>query len=115
MHIQQFKIDSYYRRAKVRAEAVVDSLLKSSNEKDFPFSLLLFLNELTSDGTFIPNNFLTLFELHRAVLNKYGALKTPTVEVKQMIIAFFLLGKILCGMILLKPETVGVSIKINST
>ena len=79
------------------------------------FSLLLFLNELTTENTYIPNNFLTLFELHRLNLNKYGSLQKPTYEVKQMLIGFFLIGKILCGSILMNPKQIGVGVAVSKT
>lgn len=84
-----------------------------TNEKDVPYPLLMFLNSMTENNAFIANNFLTPFELDRITLNKYGAIQNPTMEVKQMIIGFFLLGKILCGMILLKPSGKGEYIKVN--
>jgi hypothetical protein len=108
-------VDSCFRRAKVRTEAVIDNLIKSANSTNLPYSLLLFLKELTTEKTYIPNNFLTLFEIHRVVLNKYGALQVPTYQVKQLLIAFFLLGKILCGAILMKPKDIGVGVTITKS
>lgn len=102
-----------FRKAKVRAEAILDTMILNAKPKDVPYSLLMFFHQLTNHNTFIPNNFLTTFELHRITVNKYGALQNPTPEVKQMMIGFFLLGKILIGTILLKPQSVGVNVKIS--
>lgn len=107
------KIDSSFLKAKVRVEAIVKSIHKNINAKDVPFPFIYYLDSTTSHNAFIPNNFLTTFEIHRVNISKYGSLENPTHEMKQMIIGFFILGIVLVGKICLHPEDIGMKIKIN--
>ena len=107
------KIDSAFLKAKVRVEAIVKSIHKNINAKDVPYPFIAFLDSLTWHNAFIPNNFLTPFEIHRLNINKYGALQNPSHEAKQMLIGFFIIGKIMIGKIFLNPGDIGVNIKVN--
>lgn len=60
---------------------------------------------LTDNGTFIPNNSLTQFEMSRLEFDNYGALKEMNLDRQNMMIAFFLFTKVLIAKIMLQPET----------
>ncbi len=63
-----------------------------------------FLYHLTENGAFMPNNFLSNFELSRLEIDEYGSIWNMNTQKQNMIIAFFLLSKILVGKILLQPD-----------
>lgn len=106
-------ITTRYRKAKVRVDSVVDNLLKYTTPSEIPYPLIMFLDQMTSHDAYIANNFLTKFELDRIKLGKYGQLQEPTDEIKEMLIGFFLLGKIFVSAIMLKPQSIGVNVKIK--
>lgn len=73
-----------------------------------PIPLLVFLKNLTTAKAFVPNDFLTQYEINRLRLDTYGALKEPVFEEqKLMIVSFYLLAKILIAKILFNPLKLG--------
>jgi hypothetical protein len=89
-------------------------ILDSTDLKIMPIPLIIFLGSLTSHKAFIPDNFLTIFELNRLQTDPYGALLNPDDEQVKMILGFYIIGKILIGKILLKPESLGLNIQMSS-
>ena len=75
-----------------------------------PNPLIIFIGNLTTHKAFVPDNFLTYFELNRLDTNEYGCLMNPTMDHVKMITSFYLIGKILVGRILLQPSSLGIHI-----
>jgi hypothetical protein len=61
-------------KAKVRLKGVFKGLLDYTNERYIPKPLFAFLANLTSNSQFIPNNFLTEYEINLVELDTYGKL-----------------------------------------
>jgi hypothetical protein len=68
---------------------------------EFPEPLSKFLAHLTENGTFVPDNLLTHFEMNRVELDNYGAFVNMEYNRENMIVIYFLFTKILIARILL--------------
>lgn len=64
-------------KVKVRAKGILCGLIEHSNSQKMPTPLIIFLGSLTKAKAFVPDNFLTPFELNRLKTDAYGALITP--------------------------------------
>ena len=78
-----------------------------------PGPFLIFLDGFCQKGSFVPDKFLTRFELERVKTDRYGAFETMTESQRLMIIAFLVISKVLCQQILLKPQQHGLPFRIN--
>jgi hypothetical protein len=55
---------------------------------------LVFFFNFTENGAYMPNNFLTKFELDRITLDVSGALSGQTDYKRKMLLGMFIIGKI---------------------
>jgi len=65
-----------------------------------PYSLTVFLGSLTRPGQYIPNNFLSQFEMSKLNLDELGALRTCTYQQRILMLGGFILIKTLVCRIL---------------
>ena len=107
------EIKNGFRRLSIRVESILNTMIKMCNQDDLPYPLLLFIKTLTGSESYVPDDFLTKFEIHRVNLTNYGALKNATKEQKQMIIGFFLIGKALVINVLLNPQSLAQNITLK--
>ena len=79
----------------VRIKGIVNDLADQTKPLMLPTPLLLFLNGMTTQGTFIPDNWLTPYQLNRIDIDNYGAIiDLDDMQVK-MIAGTFLFVRIL--------------------
>lgn len=82
-------------KLQVRIKGILQNILNACSDSEFPLPLAKFLTHLTGDGAFVPHGFLTSFEMSRLNIDSYGSLQQQNQEKEQMIVAFFLLTKVL--------------------
>lgn len=68
-----------------------------------PLPLLVFIQNLCKEGAYIPNNFLTPYELNRIDVNNYGAIISLDDNQLNMISSVYLYSKLLISKVLLNP------------
>lgn len=59
---------------KIRIKGILESLIENTNVYDFPKPLLLFFANIMKEGQYIPDGFLTPYELNRVEFDNYGRL-----------------------------------------
>jgi len=100
----------------VRVRGILQGILDQLNPKNFPPPLTKFLASFTEEGSFMPNDFLTDYEISRLELDSYGSLTHMNLQREQMLLGFFLLSKVLVGRVLLQPEKhSGLMVKFQET
>ena len=88
-------------------EDIIIDLDEKTREGYLEADHLTFFFNFTQSGAFMPNNFLTKFELDRIVLDQNGALTEMTDVRKKMVLGMFILGKIFVPRVCIKPESIG--------
>jgi len=89
---------------RVRVKGIITNLLESTTLDSIPGPLIIFISNLTKDGQYVPDNFLTPYELNRIDLDNYSAIVDLDQVQRQMIAAIYLFGKMLVSKVLLVPE-----------
>jgi hypothetical protein len=100
-------------KLQVRIRGILEGFRDNTTEVEMPGPFRLFLGKLTSQGTFLPGSYLLPFEKSRLEFDSFGALKSQSDSKKKMMISFFLITRILIGMLLLKPEESGLPTRKN--
>lgn len=101
-------------KIQVRIRGIIEGFIDNTTEAEMPGPLRLFIDKLTSNGTFLPSSYLLPFEKSRLELDSFGALKAQSASRKQMMVCFFFFTRILIGMLLLKPEENGLTTRKSS-
>lgn len=101
-------------KIQIRIRGILEGLRDYTNETEMPGPLRFFIDKLTSNGTFLPSNYLLPFEKSRLELDSFGALKGQIAIKKQMMISYFFITRILIGMLLLRPEENGLPTRKNT-
>ena len=103
-----------FTKASVRVKAVFNALVANTTPGEIPEPLLAFCHSFAHKGAFMPNNFLTQFELDRLKINnRFGTLDECTLSTRGLLIGMFIIGKILIVKIFLNPSEVSPGIKIS--
>lgn len=89
---------------RVRVKGILSNLLEATTLERIPGPLIVFLSNLTQKGQFVPDRFLTPYELNRIDLDNYGAIVDLDYQQRQMIAGLYLFGKILITKVLLVPK-----------
>ena len=89
---------------RVRVKAIVANLLDQTTLETFPSPLTIFISNLTRNGQYVPDNFLTPYEMNRVDLDNYSAFVNLDFKQKQMIATMYLFGKILVSKVLIVPR-----------
>lgn len=71
------QIENNFMKLKVRIKGIFNSILENMDLKIIPVPFIIFLGNLISHKSFMPDNFLTQFEINRLQLDAYGALYHP--------------------------------------
>ena len=58
----------------VRVKGIIESLLYNTNADTMPIPLIVFMENLTHPGAYVPNAFLSKFQLGRIDTDNYGAI-----------------------------------------
>jgi hypothetical protein len=72
-----------------------------------PIPLIIFLAGLVKKGQYVPNNFLTEFELSMMDLDSYGRINSISEAQISLIIGAYIIIKVLVGKMLLNPKNNG--------
>ncbi|TNV83734.1 hypothetical protein FGO68_gene7231 [Halteria grandinella] len=94
-------------KAKVRLKGILKGLLEQSTEETVPMPLVSFLGSLVKREQYVPDGFLTQFEMDRLNLDKYGALISVSEKQVQMVMGNYILIKVLVCQIMANPEKLG--------
>ena len=94
----------------------MQSICDLTDVKHMPLPLIIFLNSLIKPGNFVPDGFLTEYELNRLSTDSYGAiLKTLKEDQVKMIGGMYLIGKVLVGKILFNPVKAGINMQFSES
>ena len=99
------KDDEFRRRlmfTQVRIKGIIQDLFTDTTAEKLPEPLLLFLNGVTTPGTFVPDNWLTPFQLNRLDVDNYGAIIAIDENQTRMIAANFMFVRITLFEVLLQ-------------
>jgi hypothetical protein len=94
-------------KLKVRVKGIMIDLIENTNASKMPLPLIVFLESLMRPKAYVPDNFLTEFELNRIHTDSYGAIVRLEPDQIKMISCMYLLGKVLIAKILLNPNKAG--------
>lgn len=89
---------------RVRVKGILSNLLEATTLESIPGPLIVFIANLTKNGQFVPDHFLTPYELNRIDLDNYGAIVDLDPLQRQMIATIYLFGKILISKVLLPQK-----------
>jgi hypothetical protein len=92
-------------KLEMRVKAILHAINEQCWPQVMPTSLVRFLSHLCEAKQFMPNNFLSSYEISRIGLDNYGALpRKMGVGKEHLIIGSYLISKVLIGLILLQEE-----------
>ena len=94
-------------KAYVRIKGTLKGILENTNAQQIPPALIAFLANLVKKGQYIPDNFLSQFELDKLDLNPLGAINDINDKQMEMIIGNYILIKILVCKVLANPQSLG--------
>ena len=94
-------------KARVRLKGILKGILEQSTIETIPLPLFGFLANLVKPGQFVPDGFLSPFEIAHLNLDSYGALLRITDKQIQMVIGIYILIKVLVVKILSNPTGLG--------
>jgi hypothetical protein len=101
--VDQPTLENRMMKLKVRTKGIIQSVVDNTNVKDMPIPLVIFLSNLVKPKAYVPQNFLTEFELNRLETDQYGAVgKLNEAQIK-MIASLYIFGKVLVAKVLFNP------------
>lgn len=95
-------------KAKVRLRGILKGLLEQSTADTVPMPLISFLANAVKSDQFVPDGFLSQFELGRVQLDACGALQKVSDKQTQMMVGNYILIKILVSQMLGNPQSLGI-------
>lgn len=87
---------------RVRVKGLLADLTEQTNVDFMPVPLIIFLNNITQNGNYVPDNFLTPYQLNRIDTDNYGAIISLDESQIKMVAGTYLFARILIFNILLK-------------
>ena len=87
---------------RVRVKGLLLDLTQQTNVDVMPVPLIVFLHNITQSGNYVPNNFLTPYQLNRIDTDNYGALIDLDENQIKLIAGTYLFARILVMGILFK-------------
>lgn len=94
-------------KIQVRVKGILHGLRDLTNRRDMPGPMRLFVEQLVSEGAFVPQAYLVGFENSRLERDTFAALRSQTQDRKEMLVCFFFLTRVLVRDVLLKMEVDG--------
>ena len=104
--VSKTELNSRVLRLQVRVKGILNALIEQSEESIIPEPLLKFLNKLTRNKTYLPDNYLTPFEESRLKFTDDGGLAEMNRDREALLISFFVISRTLVKNMLLKPTEV---------
>eukprot|EP00356_Strombidium_inclinatum_P009324 CAMPEP_0170497662 /NCGR_PEP_ID=MMETSP0208-20121228/25371_1 /TAXON_ID=197538 /ORGANISM="Strombidium inclinatum, Strain S3" /LENGTH=159 /DNA_ID=CAMNT_0010774547 /DNA_START=2250 /DNA_END=2729 /DNA_ORIENTATION=- len=89
---------------RVRVKGILIELEKNTNLDIMPVPLIVFLSNLCQPGSYVPNGFLTPYQLNRIDTDNYGAIIAMDETQIKMVVGCFLLARVLITNILMKSK-----------
>jgi hypothetical protein len=94
-------------KIQVRIKGMLHGLRDLTNRRDMPGPMRMFIEQLMSEGSFVPQFYLFGFENSRLERDAFGALKNETQDRKEMLVCFFFITRVLVRDSLLKMDADG--------
>ena len=91
-------------KIQVRIKGILHGLRDLTNRRDMPGPMRMFVEQLVSEGAFVPQFYLVGFENSRLERDAFTAFKNQTQDRKEMLICFFFLTRVLVRDVLLKMD-----------
>jgi hypothetical protein len=88
----------------VRIKGILQNILNACTTNDFPLPLAKFFTHYCENGSYVPDGTLTSFEMSRLNIDTYGSVYSQTPDKEQMMVAFFLITKVLVAQVLLQAD-----------
>ena len=88
----------------VRIKGILTDLTASTNVDQMPIPLIIFINNLCQSKSYVPNNFLTNYQLNRIDTDNYGAIISLDALQLKMISSIYIFAKVLLTNILLQVK-----------
>lgn len=86
---------------RVRVKGIIEGLIENTAIGKIPSPLISFLQNMTRDGQFVANNWLTPWELNRIDTDNYGTMLELDENQRKMISSIYLYAKIMVIRVLL--------------
>lgn len=102
--IEELRPEAKVMKLQVRVKGMVQSLRELATVEGMPVPLRTFLDQLISEGAFLPSSYLCGFESSRLDKDGFGSLRDQTPLRQEMLISFFFLTRVLVRDILLSAE-----------
>ena len=112
--IKNQSINTRIIKLQVRINGILEGLETYTNEKDVPDPFKGFINKLTQNKSYIPDEYLTSFEESRLEFNEFGGLMNMNEDRKKMLICFFFITRIMIKSICLRPGEAGIPVSRTS-
>ena len=81
---------------RVRIKGFITNLIENTTADDIPVPLLIFIKNLTSPGQFVPDGFLTRYQINRIDSDNYGAIIVLDELQIKMISGIYIYARIMC-------------------
>jgi hypothetical protein len=91
-------------KLQVRVKGMIQGLREMTSIQEMPGPLRTFIDQLISEGAFIPPSYLLGFESSRLDKDGFGSLRDQTPLKQEMLVSFFFITRILVKDILLSAD-----------
>ena len=98
----------------VRVRGFLEGLMEGTSRTSMPSQLVYFFDKFLNDGAFIPEKYFVPYEKSRLEFDKFGSLRNQNDEKRAMMLAFFLITRILISKFLLRPFDYNLPVKPGS-
>jgi hypothetical protein len=98
----------------VRVKGLIEGLQEGTSRKLIPLKLIQFFSKFLNNGAFIPEKYFSSYEKSRLEFDKFGSLRNQDDEKRGMMIAFFIITRILVAKFLLSPEEYNLPVRAGS-
>lgn len=79
----------------VRVKGIIEALVANTNVDIMPVPLIVFIDNLTQEGNYVPNSFLSKYQLNRIDTDNYGAFISIDDNQLKMIAGTYIFAKVL--------------------
>jgi len=90
--------------SQVRVKGIINDLIIATNLDSMPIPLIIFINNLCQQKSYVPNNFLTKWQLNRIDTDNYGAIIDLDHMQLKMISSIYIFGRIMLTNIFLQVK-----------
>ena len=97
----------------VRVKGILESLVNNTSTDTTPIPLIIFMDNLTQKGAYVPNAFLSKYQLNRIDTDNYGAIIDLDEVQLKCIIGTYLFARIMVMSIFLSVKSDGGQDRVN--